>query len=233
MSNEPEPEPESEPELPEPELPEPEPEPELPEPEPEPELYSGMILDDGTFYIPPEPEPEPEPEPPEPEPEPEPPEPEPEPEPEVLRLEVIMSGSEASDDKLKHNEINLENALSVINELKPKKYIYTSPEQNFPIYDPSHNFDDSELINGLPINIESSIIYGFIAQDMLNINDLSDSTIYFHNDTNLYSINYTDFHAFWCRGIQELHQLVLTQANTISSLQAQVQDLSATVATLT
>ena len=140
-----------------------------------------------------------------------------------------LQGREYSDDILKHNDINLENALSIISELKPKKYIFTPPFQELAIYDVSHNFDNSELINGLPINIESTKVYGFVAQDMLNINDLSDSTIQFDNITNLYSLNYSDFHAFWCRGIQELHQLVLTQQQLIETQQQQIQDLSARI----
>ena len=79
-----------------------------------------------------------------------------------------------SDDRVKHNEKPIKNALSIIKQLKPLNYIKT-----FKMYDRNHHFDLDA--SGVPINeenrkliFESEYIYetGLIAQKVREIPEL-------------------------------------------------------------
>jgi hypothetical protein len=82
---------------------------------------------------------------------------------------VYYSGNNqiSSDNRIKHNEKPLSNALKIINKLKPQKYF-----KSFKMYDENHNYElDS---SGVPItNDKFSIETGFIAQDIQEIPELS------------------------------------------------------------
>ena len=85
------------------------------------------------------------------------------------------SAVSTSDDRIKHNEKEITNALSIINKLKPMHYIKTSK-----LYDRSHNFNlnsNNKPIkeNGEELIFESDYIYesGLIAQEIQNIPELS------------------------------------------------------------
>eukprot|EP00942_MAST-04A_sp_MAST-4A-sp1_P014641 g14641.t1 len=77
------------------------------------------------------------------------------------------SGTQLSDNRIKHNEKPLSNALKIINKLKPQKYF-----KSFKMYDENHHYElDS---NGNPItNDKFSIETGLIAQDIQQIEELS------------------------------------------------------------
>ena len=84
------------------------------------------------------------------------------------------SGVATSDDRVKHNEKPIKNALSIIKQLKPLNYIKT-----FKMYDRNHHFDLDA--SGVPINeenrkliFESEYIYetGLIAQKVREIPEL-------------------------------------------------------------
>jgi len=77
------------------------------------------------------------------------------------RIKVEGTDSSWSDDRLKHNESNIENALTTINKLKPQTYIMTEE-----FYDANHNLDLSNLPNDAFINS------GYIAQEVLEIHEL-------------------------------------------------------------
>ena len=81
----------------------------------------------------------------------------------------------ASDDRLKHNEKPITNALDIIDKLEPKQYFKTTE-----MYDASHDFEldasgnpldasGNPLEKGKDYHIEN----GFIAQDLLKIPELS------------------------------------------------------------
>ena len=85
------------------------------------------------------------------------------------------SAVSTSDDRIKHNEKEITNALSIINKLKPMHYIKTTK-----LYDRSHNFNlnsNNKPIkeNGEELIFESDYIYesGLIAQEIQNIPELS------------------------------------------------------------
>ena len=82
----------------------------------------------------------------------------------------------SSDDRVKHNEKNVTNALDSINKLKLKKYIKTQE-----MYDKNHNFplDDNEKPldnsgNSLQYKSDYFIEVGFIAQDVRNITEFAE-----------------------------------------------------------
>ncbi len=83
-----------------------------------------------------------------------------------------------SDDRLKHNEKNINVGLNVINKLQAKEYFKTSSmfDKNGNMYGSNHNFNLNT--DGLPIDNSGILIkgvtreMGFIAQDVLKIDEL-------------------------------------------------------------
>ena len=86
-----------------------------------------------------------------------------------------------SDDRLKHNEKNINVGLNVINKLQAKEYFKTSSmfDKNGNMYGSNHNFNLNT--DGLPIDNSGILIkgvtreMGFIAQDVLKIDELKDA----------------------------------------------------------
>ena len=96
-----------------------------------------------------------------------------------------------SDDRIKHNEVNITNGLNTINKLKPLTYLKTNK-----IYDSSIN---------APYLKKSS---GYIAQDIKKIPELS-HIVYgdeynYRQEPNKMSINYTGIQPYITKSIQEL-----------------------------
>ena len=92
-------------------------------------------------------------------------------------IDGVVSGTSfnsTSDDRIKHNETEIINALDDINKLKPLKYIKTDK-----IYEANHDFEIDTSGNpiidldehGLPI--KNYIESGFIAQSVLEIDNLN------------------------------------------------------------
>jgi hypothetical protein len=77
-----------------------------------------------------------------------------------LNLNVTGTFTNSSDDRLKHNEVTIANGLDVIDKLNPKFY-----QKTLEILDASHNSD----LSGFTWTYE----VGLIAQELLQINDLS------------------------------------------------------------
>ena len=96
-----------------------------------------------------------------------------------------------SDDRIKHNEVNITNGINTINKLRPLTYLKTNK-----IYDSSIN---------APYLKKSS---GYIAQDVKKIPELS-YLVYgdeynYKQEPNKMSINYTGIQPFMTKSIQEL-----------------------------
>ena len=98
-----------------------------------------------------------------------------------------------SDDRLKHNEINIVNGLEIIRKLNPQKYQKT---KNF------KHPDFSGIVNE-PYIIET----GLIAQDVYKINDVS-YTVILGDDTKPYYLNYNDLFVYTIAGLKELDSFV-------------------------
>lgn len=100
-----------------------------------------------------------------------------------------------SDDRLKHNEENIVDALSVINKLQPKKYEKTT------------TFLESDYVGPLdqPYRIEA----GLIAQDVAEIPQLNFSVIPGDN-VKPYNLNYNDVFVYGIAATQQLDKKVDT-----------------------
>jgi hypothetical protein len=73
---------------------------------------------------------------------------------------TVNGATVTSDDRLKHNEVNITNGLTIIDQLVPKFY-----QKTLTMFDASYNGD----LNGHIWNYET----GLIAQELLQISDLS------------------------------------------------------------
>ena len=107
----------------------------------------------------------------------------------------------SSDDRLKHNEVAIENGLDVVRQLKPEKY------------DKTREMMDADY-NG-PVT-DSVVESGFIAQDVAQIPEL---THLVHNGTPM-ALNYNGLHAYTVSAIQALDNLVQSQQARIAALEA-------------
>ena len=115
-----------------------------------------------------------------------------------------------SDDRAKHEEVNITNGLEIIRQLQPKKYKktdYINYAGNFEIID---NMWDWEA--------------GLIAQEVKNIPDLNcfvkggDTYVNDELVQNAYYLLYNDIHTYNIAATKELDIIVQEQKNEIDSL---------------
>jgi len=155
-----------------------------------------------------------------------------------------------SDDRLKHNEVDISNAIQVINKLKPQKYY-----KSLKMYSESHNY---ELDNsGNPITDDDICLEaGLIAQDIQKIPELSylvevipDKSYTTEEEVvdnsgnkqiksidvsvpSRLSVRYNDLFVYNIKATQELHQknialesFVQSQQTTIEEQQTEIEHL--------
>ena len=125
---------------------------------------------------------------------------------------------QTSDDRLKHNEKNINNGLEIIRKLEPQVYQKTRTMKNA---------DFSGTLD-IPYNIEA----GVIAQDILKIDDISYSVIggdYYDKSNNLveceYGLNYNALFTYNIAATKELDKIVQTQQETIDNLKSEIESL--------
>ena len=121
-----------------------------------------------------------------------------------------------SDDRLKHNEIIINNGLTIVDQLVPKFYQKTQV-----MLDPHYNGD----LSGYTWTYEA----GLIAQELLQIKDISfvvqggdyyDSNNVFTQEP--YSVCYGGVFVYGLAAIKELHTKVITQESSIVNLQSSI-----------
>ena len=118
-----------------------------------------------------------------------------------------------SDDRIKHNEIDISNAINIVRLLTPQKYqkTYTIKDEN---YDGSLNE---------PYILEA----GLIAQDIQKIPDLS-FCVYRHSD--IYSLDYNSIFVYGIQAIKDLDNIIKTENlevnNNIKNLENKLLDIS-------
>ena len=160
-----------------------------------------------------------------------------------INVKTLTAGgaSVSSDDRLKHNEVVINNGLDIIDQLSPKFYKKTQV-----LLDASYNGD----LTGYAWTLEA----GLIAQELLQISDLSFtvgggdyyeqtyklitqtndlSNSYYDLSTNYevsnnliaqaYNVNYNSIFVYGVAAIKELHTKVKTQETSI--LDEQLNDL--------
>jgi|TARA_B110000858_G_scaffold198335_2_gene264072 hypothetical protein len=94
-----------------------------------------------------------------------------------------------SDDRLKHNEIDIKNALSTIRKLKPQKYQKTKQLLDY-------NYMGA-------LNNEYTIEAGLIAQDIIEIDELK-FTVNEGTSSTPYKLNYNNIFVYSLQAIKEL-----------------------------
>ena len=118
-----------------------------------------------------------------------------------------------SDDRLKHNEVDVSNALSTIRKLNAQKYQKTS--------EPKEADFNGELTEPY---VEET---GFIAQDVMQIPELA----YLVSDQKtalgkqIYYLNYNDIFVVNVQAVKELDAIVQSQQTEIDSLKARLTAL--------
>lgn len=110
----------------------------------------------------------------------------------VNDLTVYGEFTNSSDNRLKHNQIDISNGLEIIRLLKPKKYFKTKK-----ILDNSFNKD---------INKDYFIEAGFIAQDINKIKELDYSVKKLKD--NIYALNYNNIFVYGIQAIQCLDKKI-------------------------
>ena len=121
------------------------------------------------------------------------------------RFKSNSSSAYVSDDRLKHNEITINNGLELINRLNPQ------------IYDKTDTFREEDY-NG---PLEEGSYYkesGFIAQEVYAIDELRFLVSEPNDETEPYMLNYIGIIPYNTAGIKELHSLVQDQQIQINTL---------------
>ena len=170
-----------------------------------------------------------------------------------INVTVLTAGgaSVSSDDRLKHNEINIANGLDIIDQLNPKFYQKTQV-----LLDAGYNGDLS--------NYAWSHEAGLIAQELLQISDLSyvvsggdyykqtytirntnydiSNTYYDVSNANYdisynliaqpYNVNYNSVFIYGLAAIKELHQKIKTRETSILNRQKIIDNLTSRIQAL-
>jgi len=130
-----------------------------------------------------------------------------------------------SDDRVKHNEQPVTNALSTISKLTPKHYFKTKNK----LYDSSHNFILDASGNPLDNNHQSLILNkyytietGIIAQEIQTIPELD----FVVHETIPLGVDYNSIHCTHIAATNELYKLVQTQQQEINNLKQENQTLT-------
>jgi hypothetical protein len=128
-----------------------------------------------------------------------------------------------SDDRLKHNEIIINNGLTIIDQLVPKFY------QKTQVMLDAHYYGD---LSGYTWSYEA----GLIAQEVLQINDISFAVgrgDHYDISNNLipstYSLGYNHIFIYGLAAIKELHKKVKTQELSILNLETNISSQETTL----
>ena len=113
----------------------------------------------------------------------------------------------SSDDRLKHNEEPVVDALSTLDKLKLQKY-----DKTIELLDADYRGDLSNVAHRTEI--------GFIAQEVKEIPELAHVVHEPRSETDPYSVNYNDIHNLGIQGIQELYAKYKALLARVEALEA-------------
>ncbi len=120
----------------------------------------------------------------------------------IVNYSITANGYDSSsDNRLKHNEIVLNNGLEIIRQIQPQ------------VYQKTRNFKDQDFSGVLSENY--IIEAGIIAQDIVNINDLSFCVIP-GNETTPYYLNYNNIFVYNLVALKELYTIYENQLHIIN-----------------
>ena len=143
-----------------------------------------------------------------------------------VHIETFTYGTsnQSSDDRIKHNEEPITNALSILAKITPKHYFKTGST----LYDASHNFalnDQNHPLSesGSPLLFKKdyTIETGIIAQEIQSIPELRFAV---QNTTPL-GVDYNSIHCTHIAATKELHQMVKSQQTHIEEQQQEIEHL--------
>jgi len=131
--------------------------------------------------------------------------------------------SVGSDDRIKHNEEKIVNAVDTLSKITPKKYFKTTK-----LYDANHDFDlDS---NGSPIDengepVNHRVEAGVIAQEVLGVDELKfavspETKDEEGNVTTPYALNYNSLFTYAIAAIQEQQAMIEDLKKEIEQLKS-------------
>lgn len=124
-----------------------------------------------------------------------------------------------SDNRLKHNEVDISGAVNVLKQLRPQKYFKTS---NSYLTDNTFDVDSSgNYIDSSGNSVKGRMEAGFIAQEMLETDlawlvggggtikktDLSGNIVEVEE---MYNVNYDGLHAYTIKALQEQQEIIET-----------------------
>ena len=140
---------------------------------------------------------------------------------------VWINGSYySSDDRIKHNETPLTNALETIRKLNPRHYIKT-----LKMYDADHQLELDASGNpldasGNPMPVSEYIIEdGFIAQEVNEIPELKYAFNESPGEDMPHGLDYTSIFTTAVKALKELDELDGQRQTKLSSLQARIEAL--------
>tara|TARA_A100001015_G_C14657497_1_gene581672 strand:- start:85 stop:720 length:636 start_codon:yes stop_codon:yes gene_type:complete len=124
-----------------------------------------------------------------------------------------------SDNRFKHNQKEITNALSTLEKLNPKVYFKTS-----------NAYETNQVFNlnadGLPVNDSGDLIHhineaGLIAQDIQKIDELKK----FVSGNEQLGLNYNSIFSYMIAALKELNQKYKDEKSKVSSLEAQMENV--------
>ena len=124
---------------------------------------------------------------------------------------VSSTNSYSSDDRVKHNEEKIVNAVGILSKITPKKYFKTSE-----MYDANHDFEldaDGNPVDENGKTVSHTVEAGVIAQEVLGVDELKftvspESKDEDGNVTGPHSLNYNSLFTYAIAAIQEQQQTI-------------------------
>ena len=138
------------------------------------------------------------------------------------KIKTNQAVDTSSDDRLKHNEKNINNGLNIVRQLNPQFYQKT---QTFKTHDYMGPVNDPYILEA-----------GLIGQEVANINDIS-FAVSIGNDVKPYSVAYNNIFTYNIAATKELDAIVtelsnnlLAANNKIATLEQQNASIQTTIA---
>jgi hypothetical protein len=144
---------------------------------------------------------------------------------------VLINGEPVltSDDRIKHNEVDISNTMHIIRKLKPKQYFKTPV-----LYDANHNFaldSNGNPIDGSGNQVDHYVETGFIAQEVKSISELA-HCVSGDESKEILGLNYNNVFVCSIAGLQEIDREQQADKVKIATLETEVATLKTQMASV-